>query len=170
MRVWTTVLIVVTPLLDYFFMAGLTTSFRVSFFVISLAGLIVYKHQTAALALALLAGLATDLIWPGSTFGLGLIVYLLSYYATAYLVRSFFSSWRLPTIAGLVLVSALIFYLMQKIAEIILSFMLTGAGGPLAGDILSVLISALASGAASWLIFGLSRYWRQLSRRWLLIN
>lgn len=170
MRVWTTILIVVTPLLDYFFIAGLTTSFRISWFVISLAGLIVYKHKGAALALAGLAGLATDLIGPGSTFGLGLIVYLLSYYAVEYLVRSFFSSGGLPTIAGLVLVSALIFYLMQNIAEIIIGFLLTGAGGPRLGDILPSLTAALATSAAAWLIFGLGRYWRQLSRRWLLIN
>ena len=170
MRVWITVLIVVTPLLDYFFMSGLSTSFRVSWFVISLAGLIVYKHRAAALALALLAGLAADLIGPGSTFGLGVIIYLLSYYATEYLVRSFGASWRLTTIAGLVLVSALIFYLMQNMAEIIFGFILTAAGGPRAGDILSSLAAALSTSVVAWLVFGLGRYGRQLGRRWLLIN
>lgn len=163
---------VIIAWLDIFFMAGAPAGLKISFIVLAIVVYLTQSRPSLALALAMSAAVASDLIVPMPWFGARIIGYILLYSLCRGLVNSFFPINR----PGAVWILVFILSLTVKFSALFFNLLNywwagDGAGGLLAwGNIAGIFISSLATLGAMAVISYLFSRFDLITRRWFLIR
>lgn len=141
MSVIVAVLAVITPALDNFWLPGS----GLSFLIIALSWLSLNRRRTAALALALGAGLITDIIFPDTTFGFWIFYNLAAWWLIDRLARSVFSGRGLGGAVVLIFLSALLYAAGLEVAGYFINFWQTGRGRASINDLGAIVFAGGAT-------------------------